>query len=77
MAPPLLQVRPLERNYTGLLVAPDGAIWLAASKDNAIVRMMVKGPATTLIPYQIPAAGASPWPWQPRRTAPCGLPSRC
>ena len=60
VAPPLLQVRPLERNYTGMLVAPDGAIWLAASKDNAIVRMVVKGSVTTFTPYQIPGSGGEP-----------------
>ena len=77
-APPLLQVRPLERNYTGLLMGPDGAIWLAASKDNAIVRLVVKGTATTFIrvsdPGQQRRAGGR---GSPRRTARSGSPSRC
>ena len=56
--PPLLQVTPLERNFTGLAAGPDGTIWLAASKDNAIVRMVIKGEKYTY--FQIPGGSGEP-----------------
>lgn len=59
-APPLLQPAQLERNYTDLLMGPDGAIWLAASKDNAIERLVVKGTTTTFTRYQIPGSSGEP-----------------